>query len=641
MSRRVIIGTAGHIDHGKSAIVRALTGVDPDRLKEEKARGITIELGFAHMQLPSGTLAGIVDVPGHERFVRTMVAGAAGIDIVLLVIGIDEGIKPQTREHMDICRLLSIRHGLVVLNKRDRVDDEWARLQQDEIRDFVRGTFLENAPVLEVSALTGQGIPELAAAIDTLAATIPGKDPLLPFRLPIDRSFTIKGFGTVVTGTVAGGSIRTGEDVVIQPNGSTIRVRGLQVHGEGAEIAEAGNRAAINLQGAEKESAPRGAVLCRPGDFRPTRSIEASIEYLQQAPRPMKTRDRITFHSGTASSPGRIVLYGQTEIPPGGSAMGRIELSDPFVLMTGDHFILRGFAPLANFGYTIGGGTVLVPYPPKRKGTVRVVPPVLDSLRSSDLSTRIQAVLGDASIPGAEDRDMPVICGANLRDIRKELDRLAGAGKIIRDKFANGYRYWHSSAVEESRHLLVASLGALHSRMPEREGFSLETIVTGTNRSVEPAIAILALTSDSGVERQGDLYFLPDKRPRSVELTTPLAQSLEEAVRRSGLAAPSLTELANAGGREVERRLFERTVEGLVREGRIIKIKEMYFDPASVGALKDQLTAYLVRKGEITVPEFKEMTGLSRKHVIPLIEYFDLIKWTLRVGEKRILRKAQ
>ncbi len=640
MSRRVIIGTAGHIDHGKSALVRALTGVDPDRLKEEKARGITIELGFAHMQLPSGTLAGIVDVPGHERFVRTMVAGAAGIDIVLLVIGIDEGVKPQTREHLDICRLLSIRHGIVVLNKRDRVDDEWAQLQQEDVRDFVRGTFLENAPVLEVSALTGEGIPELAIAIDTVAATIPGKDPLLPFRLPIDRSFTIKGFGTVVTGTVAGGSVRTGEEVVIQPNGPMIRVRGVQVHGSGTDIAEAGNRAAVNLQGAEKESAPRGAVLCRPGDFRPTRSIEAVIEYLHQAPKAMKSRDRVTFHSGTASSPARVVLYGQSELPPGGSAIARIELSEPFILMNGDHFILRGFAPLANFGYTVGGGTVLVPYPPKRKGAGRVVPPVLDDLNSADLPTRIQAVLTDASTTGADDRDMPVLCGANIQAVRKELDRLAGTGKIVRHKQSNGYHYWHSEAVGDAGRILVAALTGLHARLPDREGFAAETVISGTNLSVDPALANLALMSDPGVERQGDLYSLPGKRPRSVELATPFGLSIEGTVNRAGLAGLSFQELAESTSRPIDAKLFERTLGGLVREGRILKIKEMYFDPASVDALKDKLTGYLVQNGEITVPEFKDLIGLSRKYVIPLIEYFDLIKVTLRVGEKRMLRKV-
>jgi selenocysteine-specific elongation factor len=641
MSRRVIIGTAGHIDHGKSALVRALTGVDPDRLKEEKARGITIELGFAHMALPSGTLAGIVDVPGHERFVRTMVAGAAGIDIVLLVIAIDEGVKPQTREHLDICRLLSIRHGIVVLNKRDRVDDEWAQLQEEEVRGFVRGTFLEKAPIIQLSALTGQGIPELAAAIDRMAAAIPGKDPLLPFRLPIDRAFTIKGFGTVVTGTVAGGTIRTGDEVTILPNGLLNRVRGLQVHGSATEVAEAGNRAAVNLQGIDKEAAPRGAVLCRPGDFRPTRTAEASIEYLQQAPKVMKTRERVTFHSGTASSPARVVLYGQGELPPGGSAFARIELSEPFVLMAGDRFILRGFAPLANFGYTIGGGTILLPYPPKRKGTTRVVPPVLDFARSDELPVRLVALLEDASINGIPDRDMPVVAGENQPKVRKELDRLIGNGTVLRAKQANGYHLWHRSALEISGRMILSALAGLHERFPDREGFPIEVILGATNQPVDPELVAMALKAETGIDQQGELFAIPEKRPRSVALTTPFAISIGDAVSRAGLAGLSRAELLETLPPPHDVRLFDKTVEALIRDRRILRIKELHFHPGAVRALEEKLKDYLSREEGITVPEFKEMAGLSRKFVIPLIEYFDETKVTLRVGDRRFLRKPR
>ncbi|HEY5996650.1 MAG TPA: SelB C-terminal domain-containing protein, partial [Candidatus Deferrimicrobiaceae bacterium] len=584
---------------------------------------------------------GIVDVPGHERFVRTMVAGAAGIDIVLLVIAIDEGVKPQTREHLDICRLLSIRHGIIVLNKRDRVDDEWAQLQEEEVREFVRGTFLEDAPILQLSALTGQGVPELAAAIDRMAAEIPGKDPLLPFRLPVDRSFTIKGFGTVVTGTVAGGAIRTGDEVVILPNGLLNRVRGLQVHGSATEVAEAGNRAAVNLQGVDKEAAPRGAVLCRPGDFRPTRSVEASIEYLHQAPKAMKSRERVTFHSGTASATARVVLYGQGELPPGGSAVARIDLSEPFVLMAGDRFILRGFAPLANFGYTIGGGTVLLPYPPKRKGSARVVPPVLDICRSEALPGRIAALLEDASISGIPDRDMPVVAGDNQPRIRKELDRLIGDGTILRAKQANGYHLWHRSALGSSGRMILSALAGLHERFPDREGFPLDVILGATSQPVDPGLAVMALEAEPGIERQGDLLFIPEKRPLSVALTTPFAISIGNAVSRVGLAGLSRAELLEALPPPHDTRLFDKTVEALVRDRRILRIKELHFQPEAVRALEEKLRDYLSRHEGITVPEFKEMAGLSRKFVIPLIEYFDETKVTLRVGDRRFLRKPR
>jgi selenocysteine-specific elongation factor len=640
ISRRIIIGTAGHIDHGKSALVRALTGTDPDRLKEEKARGITIELGFAHLQLPSGTLAGLVDVPGHERFVRTMVAGAAGIDIVLLVIGVDEGVKPQTREHLDICRLLDIRHGIVVLNKRDRVDDEWAQLQEEDVRDFIRGTFLESAPVLHVSALTGQGIPELVSALDALAIAIPGKDSQLPFRLPVDRSFTIKGFGTVVTGTVAGGSVRSGDEIVIQPNGILNRVRGLQVHGNPSDRAVAGNRVAVNLQGIEKEVAPRGSVLCVPGDFHPTRSIEGEIEYLRLAPRPLKTRDRVTFHSGTASTRARVVLYGRNALPPGESAMARIDLEDPFVLMGGDRFILRGFTPLANFGYTVGGGIVLHPYPPVRRKAGKLAPPVLEALRRSELPERVLAALEDAGFSGITGADIPIVVGAPALEVRKSLDRLVGSEAIYRAKTLNGYRFWHGKAITDAAGALGGALGSLHERFPDREGFQLGAIVAAVGKPIDDELAEKAVTAISRVEKGGDLYFLPDKRPAAIELSTPFAISVSNIIRGAGLAGLSLQELADALPPQVDPRLLGKTVEALIRGGRVQRIKELHFDPESVALLEGKLREYLERHGEITVPEFKDLAGLSRKYVIPLIEHFDMTRVTLRVGEKRILRKS-
>src|SRR5574341_233899 len=393
MAKNVIVGTAGHTDHGKSALVRALTGIDPYRLKEEKERGITIELGFAHLTLPSGTVAGIIDVPGHEKFVRTMVAGAAGIDIVMLVIAADEGVMPQTREHLDICRLLSVRHGLVILNKCDKVDDEWLALQEEEVGKFTAGSFLEGAPVVRVSAVTGEGLPRLVAELDRIAARVEGKDAGNFFRLPIDRSFTMKGFGTVVTGTIVGGSVRAGDEVVILPGGPAARVRGLQVHGGPVAVSTAGARTAVNLQGVEKESAPRGAVLCHPGTVGPTKAVEAFVHYLPLAERPLRNRARVSLHAGTASSLARVILYGADEFPPGGSGYARIELAEELVLTGGDRFILGGVASLAKFGYTIGGGQVLHPRPPSRRGRAKSLPGCLSILRSGEPRERILAAL--------------------------------------------------------------------------------------------------------------------------------------------------------------------------------------------------------------------------------------------------------
>ncbi|MGE5188452.1 MAG: selenocysteine-specific translation elongation factor [Gemmatimonadota bacterium] len=638
MSKRVIVGTAGHIDHGKSALVRALTGIDPDRLKEEKERGITIELGFAHLDLPSGTLAGIVDVPGHERFVRTMVAGAAGIDLVLLVIAADEGIMPQTREHLDICRLLSVPSGIVVLNKCDKVAPDWIALQEDEIRAFVRGTFLEDAPVVPVSAVTGDGLPRLVAEIDRLAAGIPGKDPSLFFRLPVDRSFTMKGFGTVVTGTIVGGAVAAGDEVQALPGGIVARVRGLQVHGGPAEAASAGTRTAVNLQGVEKESVPRGSVLCHPGTFVPTRAADVFLEHLAVAPRPLRTRAQASFHAGTRSCRAKIALYGADEIPPGGSGYARVVLDEPTVLGGGDRFILRGFSPLENFGYTIGGGRVLNPYPAPARARGAAVPGPLARLRAPSAGTRVLAAAEDAGTRGIGEKEAAVIAGIGPAAARAEIDRLVSS-KSLRAR-PGGARAWSAAAVSEVARRGAEALALLHDRFRDRDGFPADEVAALLPGAPAPELVALALAETAEAGRSADLFFLPARRPRSVELSSPLAQAIAEAVRGAGLAAPTKNELTDAL-RAAGNREFDRTLEGLVKTGAVARVKELYFDPGAVAALKDKLVAWLEKRGEISVPEFKELTGLSRKYVIPLLEYFDLAKVTLRVGEKRILRKGK
>ena len=638
MSKRVIVGTAGHIDHGKSALVKALTGVDPDRLKEEKERGITIELGFAHLLLPSGTLAGIIDVPGHEKFVRTMVAGAAGIDIVMLIVAADEGVMPQTREHLDICRLLSIGDGLVALTKCDKADADWAALQEEEVRKFVGGTFLRDAPVVRVSAVTGEGLPALVDALDAIAARVKGKDPELFFRLPVDRSFSMKGFGTVVTGTITGGTVRTGDEIQGLPGGPVARVRGLQVHGGPTESSEAGTRTAVNLQGVEKESTPRGSILCRPGTLVPTRTAEVFLEYLPLAPRPLKSRAQVSFHAFTASTLARVLLYGTGEIPPGGYGYARIHLAEEMVLLGGDRFILRGFSPLENFGYTVGGGHVLHPYPPHRKGAGKAVPAVLPLLDAGNARVRILAAIGDAGWQGLEDREAASISGTGPETVRSEI------GQGVRDGEIRGVegssRHWHRSAVESIGRKAIEALSRLHDRFPEREGFPREEISSLLPGAPAPALVAMSLAGHPETGRNGDLHFLSARRPRSVELSSPLARAISEKVRRSGLLALSKSELAE-GIRPADVKEFEKTLEGLVRAGAVLRLKDLYFDPEEVDALREKLVSFLAKRGEITVPEFKELSGLTRKYLIPLLEHFDLAKVTLRVGDKRVLRKGR
>ena len=639
MSKKVIVGTAGHIDHGKSALVRALTGIDPDRLKEEKERGITIELGFAHLLLPSGTLAGIIDVPGHEKFVRTMVAGAAGIDIVMLVVAADEGVMPQTREHLDICRLLSVRDGLVALTKCDKVDADWAALQEEEVRKFVHGTFLGDAPVVRVSAVTGEGLPALVGALDAIASRAQGKDPGLFFRLPVDRSFSMKGFGTVVTGTITGGSVRTGEEVQVLPTGPVARVRGLQVHGGQAETSSAGTRTAVNLQGVEQESVPRGSVLCHPGIFTPTKEVDAFLEYVPLAARPLKNRARVSFHAGTSSSLAKVLLRGAAEVPPGATAYARIDLDEEIVLMGGDRFILRGFSPLENFGYTIGGGRVLNPYPPFRRGMGKAVPQALVDLASPDLSVRLPAAVEEAGRKGLGAKEAAVIAGVALPAAQDQIGRLVSSGRIRVN--AAGNRYWHGVVLEETGKECVRALASLHERFPDREGFPREEIAAQIPGGTDPELAALALAARPEAGQAGEIHFLPAKKPRAVELSSPLARAIAGKIRETGLNALSKAELADSL-RPGDKKEFDKTLEALVKGGAVVRIKELHFDPAVIGGLKEKLVAYLEKKGEITVPEFKDLAGgVSRKYVIPLLEHFDLSKVTLRVGDKRMLRKGK
>src|SRR5215470_1013100 len=353
--KHIIVGTAGHIDHGKSSLVQALTGINPDRLEEEKRRGITIDLGFAFLDLP-GVRIGFVDVPGHEKFVSNMLAGAAGIDLVLLVIATDESIKPQTREHFDICRLLGVQRGVVALTKSDLADSDTAHLARFEVQDYLKGSFLEKAPIVSVSVKTGAGLDELRSALATVAAQVPGRDPARGFRLPIDRSFAMKGFGTVVTGTLISGSIAAGSEVELFPNRVRLRVRGIQSGGKSVERALAGQRTAINLAGIEHTAVKRGMTLAAPGRWRPTRRLDARLELLPSAPK-LKHRARVHFHAGTTETIADVLLYGQTALLPGQRALAQLRLQDEALLLPGDRFIIRQFSPVI----TIGGGVVLDP----------------------------------------------------------------------------------------------------------------------------------------------------------------------------------------------------------------------------------------------------------------------------------------
>lgn len=643
-TREIIIGTAGHIDHGKTALVEALTGINTDRLKEEKLRGITIELGFAHLILPSGRFAAIVDVPGHERFVKTMVAGATGVDLVVLVVAADEGIMPQTREHLDICRLLRVGKGLVALTKVDLVDEEWLQLVEEDLREFVRGSFLEGAPVVRTSTVTRQGINELLQRLDELAGQIGGRPPARFFRLPVDRSFTMRGFGTVVTGTLMAGRIREGDPVEIAPKGIRSKVRGLQVHNRPVKESLAGMRTAVNLQGVDKEQINRGDVLISLDSLPVTHMVDAYLEYLPSAPWKLKNRARVRFHAGTAEILARVVLLDREVLEPGEEAAVQIRLESPTVVVHGDPFVIRSYSP----AQTIGGGVVLDGYPLKHRRHSAEVMRHLAGLRDGDLS-KVSLLLVKASgtkglTRGELDRRLnlaeerwPEVSGSPLfmKGVR-EID--SGAGGRSRPEeilFVASETY---ARVRDEILKVLRDYGQAH---PLEPGLPREDL-RGRCR-LRPSARLFfqvlqELLEEGEVLAEGDRWRW---KGHKVDLGGEQGARLEEmeaVFKDAGLQPPLQKEVEERFG--LQEKEARDLLELLVRQGALVKVKEgLYFHAGQVRALQERLVAFLREKGEIQPLEFKEMTGLSRKYMIPLLEYFDRMKVTMRVGDKRVLRR--
>jgi len=425
--KHLILGTAGHIDHGKTSLVKALTGIDTDRLKEEKARGITIELGFAHLELPGGVRFGIVDVPGHERFVRAMVAGVGGMDLVMLVIAADEGIMPQTREHLDILRLLGVRNGLVALTKRDLVDREWLGLVTEEVRDFVAGSFLEGAPIVPVSSRSGEGLDELRAELLWLAERVDEKRREGSFRLPVDRVFTVAGFGTVVTGTLLSGEIRVGDELELLPPGREGRVRGIQAHGAKSVQGQAGQRLAVNIQGIDLDQAHRGDVAGPRGVFRATRAVDVRLDYLASAPRELKHRATLRLHSATYEVPAQVILLDRDTLQPGDSAYVQLRLKEPSLLLSGDSYILRMSAPAT----TVGGGVVLDPFPPRRRRRSSEALELLEAFGLGDHQRTIALIVAQNLLSGITFEEILLRSGCPRKVMEVALAALLSSGEVL------------------------------------------------------------------------------------------------------------------------------------------------------------------------------------------------------------------
>lgn len=630
--KHVIIGTAGHIDHGKSALVEALTGTHPDRWEEEKRRGITIDLGFAFLDLGEARI-GFVDVPGHERFVKNMLAGAGGIDVVLLIIAADEGIKPQTREHFDICRLLGIPRGLVALTKSDLVDAEHLELQGLEIEEFLRGSFLENAPVVPVSAKTGAGLDALRAELQRVALETPAKDSSRYFRLAIDRSFPMKGFGAVVTGTLLSGAVSPEDEVELFPARRRLRVRGVHSGGAAVARAEAGQRTAINLAGIAHEEITRGMSLAAPGRFEPTVRFDVRVTLLPSA-RKLKTRAQVHFHHGTAEELARVILLDSDSLAPGESALAQVQLEEPVLALPGDRFILRQFSPVI----TIGGGVVLDAHAPRHKQRDASYKPLLAAFESQDRAATLRELC--TAHPGGLDAAHIVSRTGWLEsEVAAAAQELAGKKQIV--LVADSPLVLASAAaVDAAVKAITAELDAFHKANPLVPGIPKEDLRERAARLLRPdvfryaldrafAAGIAQLAGDT-VKRAGrEISLLPEE--------VKAKEQIESAFVKAGLTVPPVKEVL--ASLKIDARRAQKLLQILVREQTLIKVGEdLLFHRTAIARLRELLAAHKQSKGaRLAIPVFKELAGISRKYAIPLLEYLDRERVTRRAGDERVI----
>ena len=631
--KSVIVGTAGHIDHGKTALVKALTGIDADRLDEEKRRGITIDIGFANLDLPGpgGEIfrLGFVDVPGHERFVRNMLAGIGGIDLVLLVIAADESIKPQTREHFDICSQLSVRRGITVLTKSDLVDPETLDVVRLEVEEFLRGSFLDasHSPIIPVSSITGAGLDQLKQSLAKIASEVPAKDSTALARLPIDRVFTMKGFGTVVTGTLVAGSIRKDEELEVFPQGRRVRVRGIQVHGQSADQALAGQRTALNLAGVTKTDLARGMLLAPPATFHSTRRAEVSLSVLPSA-KPLKDHSRVHLHAYTSETVAQVVLHGEKQIAPGQTAFANLHLADPLLLLPRDRFIIRQFSPVI----TIGGGVVLDASPLPRP-IKHAQAPFLKILVSNNPPEILKARIARRTDRGLSFAQAIAETGMRRELIEKHLADPTQKVHVLRV----GDLLVQTAAIEELKLFLIETVTEFHNRNPLVGGMSKESLREKFGVGPEVfAFTLSRLVGDKKLEVIGEFVRLPG---HSVVMKDEEAESkkiIESAFASAGLKVPALKDVLS--GLKVDRTRAQKIVTLLLRDKVLIKISEdLVFHRDALESLRKRMSAQKATTPKMDVSSFKDLTGVSRKYAIPLLEYLDREHVTRRIGDERII----
>ena len=628
--RHLIIGTAGHVDHGKTALIRALTGIETDRLKEEQERGISIDLGFASFRLPAGALAGIVDVPGHERFIHNMLAGIGGIDLVLLVIDVMEGVKPQTREHLAILKLLQIRAGILVLTKCDLADPDWIDLVEEEVREEVADSFLQAAPCCRVSSVTGAGLPELAATIEQLAATIPVKDADGPLRLPIDRHFSVAGFGTVVTGTLLSGRVSPGDSVELLPPGETLRVREVQVHGQKVEVASAGQRVALNLVGIERERIARGAVVATPGRFEQTERFDARLTLLADAPRPLKFRDPVHLYLGTARTVGIVALLDRDRLEPGESALVQIHLDRSLVAHRQDRFIIRSYSPMT----TIGGGAVVDPAPVKHKRFRAEVMQTLQELESGERAFLLQKL---AAHPCLRLKELEQLTALGRERILDHLEALRRDGKVL----LLAEQWTMAATVKAWRKRLCEEVATCHREQPLLPGLPKATLKGVLPAGLAPKAfeeLLAAAAADGELEAAGETVRQPGYRAAPQGEQARQVEHLLAAYRADGVQAKNRQEMLDRLG--LDSASAEPLLAFLCAGGELVRLNdESYLHRDAYAAALAALRGHFAAHESVTLGEFRDIIGSARKLTQALLEHWDGLKYTLRKGDVRVAWK--
>ncbi|MHB1420776.1 MAG: selenocysteine-specific translation elongation factor [Bacillota bacterium] len=630
----IVVGTAGHVDHGKTVLVKRLTGVETDRLKEEKERGISIELGFAPLKLSSGRQLGLVDVPGHERFIRHMLAGVAGIDLVMLVIAADEGVMPQTREHLDIIDLLQVKKGIIVITKSDLVDKDWLELVMEEVREAVQGSVLADAPLVTVSSVTGEGIPALLEVLDQVAAETPLRTGGGKVRLPVDRVFTITGFGTVVTGTLWSGKINTGDNLQLLPEDINVRVRNLQVHSNQVNAATAGERVAVNLAGIETENIQRGSVLMTPGYLTPSQKLDLHLHLLPSAGKPLKHHSRVRFHLGTSETFGRIVLLDREELAPGETSFAQIMMEAPVVAARQDHYVIRSYSPT----HTIGGGVVVDPLPPKHK---RYQPHEIEALETrlhgSPEELVLQLLEGKQII--SDKSDLAKQTGLGQPELEEALKSLLGEKQIIAFSYDNDTYLLSTSNYKYFLEQVLDVVGGYHSQYPLRPGMPKEELRSRKFPAFNGKLfngLLQAWELDGKIITQGTYVAVPGFESQPEEKLRYQLEEAENMFKNTGFQPPAWSEIkekyhwTEEVAEELQRYLLRREV--LVKVG-----DDLLFHSEAVEKAKAIITNHLSSTANIQLGEVRDLLNSSRKYILPLLEYFDQIKFTKRVGDKRIL----